>query len=76
MNVVAITEITFIATKPVKGSQFVKSYNVERNGVPFAKVSKFNAANGGNWYVGFAKGNEGGRADTFEAAELIVRFAA
>lgn len=57
----------------VKGSQTVKDFNVDKNGVPFAKIGKFNKANGGNWYVGFAVGNEGGRFDTYEAAERFVR---
>lgn len=73
MNVVAIETFTVTAVKTFKGSAFVKQFNVDRNGVPYAKIAKFNAANGGNWYVGFANSTEGGRFNSYDEAERFVR---
>lgn len=72
LPVVKVDEISFAAVKTVKGSAFVRQYNVTKNGNPFAVVAKFSAAQGGNWYVGFANSTDGGRFNDFVAAERYV----
>lgn len=56
-----------------KGSATTKEFKVDKNGAPFARIAKFNAHNGGNWLVGFARISEGGRFDTYAEAEAFVR---